>query len=212
MKDHVFQPTAVIADDHPMIRQGLAQILQTAGVTVVAEAADGLEAIAMVRREKPQLLLLDIAMPYARGIEVFGEARRWSPDTRIIVFSGMTSAGLISELAEAGADGIFLKREDLVALATSVPAILKGQQVFGPGVKALIDNSTKSEMTAREREVLGLVSQGLSNREIGNRLGISLKTVDNHRSNLMRKLEVHSVAELMSFAMREGLLDSDWEV
>lgn len=204
--------TAVIADDHPMIRQGLAQMLQTAGITVMAEAADGLEAIAMVRRHNPQLLLLDVAMPYARGIEVFGEARRWSPDTRIVVFSGMTSAALIGELATAGADGIFLKREDLTALATSIPAILGGRQIFGPGVADLIASSGSPDITVREREVLGLVAQGLSNRDIGERLGISAKTVDNHRANLMRKLNVHSVAELMSFAMRERLLDTDWEM
>ncbi len=205
------QPTAVIADDHPMIRQGLTQILQTAGISVVAEAGDGLEAIAMVRRNKPNLLLLDVAMPYARGIEVFGEARRWSPSTRIIVFSGMTSAALIGELAQAGADGIFLKREDLTALATSIPEILSGRQTFGPGVATLIDAAARTDLTAREREVLGLIAQGLSNRDIGDRFGISTKTVDNHRSNLMRKTDVHSVAELMSFAMREGLLDTDWE-
>ena len=204
------QPTAVIADDHPMIRQGLAQLLKTACISVVAEAGDGLEAIAMVRRHKPKLLLLDVAMPYARGIEVFGEARRWSPGTRIIVFSGMTSAGLIGELANAGADGIFLKREDLSALATSIPTILSGQQTFGPGVANLIEASGQTDLTLREREVLGLVSQGMTNRDIGDRLGISVKTVDNHRSNLMRKTNVHSVAELMSFAMREGPLDTDW--
>lgn len=203
--------TAVIADDHPMIRQGLAQMLQTAGITIVAEAGDGLEAIAMVRRHKPTLLLLDIAMPYARGIEVFGDARRWSPETRIVVFSGMTSAGLIGELAQAGADGIFLKREDLSALAASIPAILRGEKARGPGVEALIESAGKTDLTLREREVLGLVVQGMSNRDIGDRLGISAKTVDNHRSNLMRKINVHSVAELMSFAMREGLLDTTWE-
>lgn len=207
----MLDPTAVIADDHPMIRQGLAQLLHTAGISVVAEAGDGLEAIAMVRRHKPTLLLLDVAMPYARGIEVFGEARRWSPETRIIVFSGMTSAQMIGELARAGADGIFLKREDLTALASSIPTILEGRQIFGPGVSALIDASGTTDLTAREREVLGLVCQGLSNRDIGARLGISTKTVDNHRSNLMRKINVHSVAELMSFAMREGLLDAEWE-
>lgn len=206
------QPTAVIADDHPMIRQGLARLLKTARISMVAEACDGLEAIAMVRRHKPKLLLLDVAMPYARGIEVFGEARRWSPETRIIVFSGMTSAALIGELAKAGADGIFLKREDLSALATSIPTILSGQQTFGRGVANLLEASSQTDLTLREREVLGLVAQGMTNRDISDRLGISAKTVDNHRSNLMRKTNVHSVAELMSFAMREGLLGTDWEV
>lgn len=204
--------TAVIADDHALIRQGIHQLLVSAGVEVVAEAVDGLEAIAMVRSHRPLLLVLDIAMPYARGIEVFGEARRWSPETRIIVFSGMTSTGLIGELARAGADAIFLKREDLKAFSDSVPKILDGQRVFGPGVAEFVEAfENTAEMTARERQVLSLVAQGLNNREIADRLGVSAKTIDNHRTNLMRKVGAHSVAELLVYAMREGLLDTNRE-
>lgn len=205
-------PTAVIADDHQLIRQGICQMLTSAGVDVVAEASDGLEAIAQVRSHKPTLLTLDIAMPYARGIEVFGEARRWSPDTRIIVFSGMTSSGLIGELAHAGADAIFLKREDLTAFADAIPRVLGGAHVLGPGVGDIVQAfARKVELSARESQVLSLVAQGLSNRDIAERLGVSSKTVDNHRTNLMRKVGVHSVAELLSFAMREGLLDTNRE-
>ena len=205
------QPTAVIADDHAMIRQGIRQILISAQVDVVAEAADGLEAIAMVRKHQPRLLTLDLAMPYSRGIEVFGEARRWSPDTRIIVFSGLTSTGLLSQLAEAGADAIFLKREDLNAFSDAIPQIIGGQNIHGPGVAELLEGSQGSALTAREHQIVGLVAQGLNNREIGERLGVSTKTVDNHRTNLMRKVGVHSVAELLAYAVREGLLEASRE-
>lgn len=204
--------TAVIADDHALIRQGLRQILSSAGIEVVAEASDGLEAIAMIRSHQPALLTLDIAMPYSRGIEVFGEARRWSPETRIIVFSGMTSTGLLSELASAGADAIFLKREELETFSEAIPKVMSGQQILGPGVRELLESTSNIDMlTARERQILSLVAQGLNNREIGERLGVSAKTVDNHRTNLMRKVNVHSVAELLALALREGLLDASRE-
>ena len=205
-------PTAVIADDHALIRQGIRQILRSAGIEVVAEAADGLEAIALVRSHRPALLTLDIAMPYARGIEVFGEARRWSPETRIVVFSGMTSTGLLSELEAAGADGIFLKREDLAAFSEAIPRVLGGARILGPGIPEILGAARgATALTARERQILSLVTQGLQNREIAERLGISAKTIDNHRTNLMRKVGAHSVADLLSYALREGLLDADRE-
>ncbi len=205
-------PTAVIADDHAMIRQGIAQILNSAGIKVVAEATNGLEAVAMIRNHQPTLLTLDIAMPYSRGIEVFGEARRWSPETRIIVFSGMTSKGLLSELATAGADAIFLKREEIGAFTAAIPGILAGQTVLGPGVEDILAlAATQEQLTARERQILSLVAQGLANRDIAERLGVSAKTVDNHRTNLMRKVQAHSVAELIAYAVREGLMDANRE-
>lgn len=202
-------PTAVIADDHTLIRHGISQMLASAGLAVVAEAADGLEAIAAVRSHQPSLLTLDIAMPYARGIEVFVEARRWSPSTKIIVFSGMTSSGLLRELAELGVDGLFSKRAELSALSSSLGPILAGEKVVGPGIDDLIHAGAGREtLSNRERQVLSLVVQGLNNREIGARLGVSAKTIDNHRTNLMRKIDVHSVAELLAYAIREGLLET----
>lgn len=206
------KPTAVIADDHALIRQGIYQILISAGVDVVAEASDGLEAIAMVRSHQPTLLTLDIAMPYSRGIEVFGEARRWSQDTRIIVFSGITSTGLLSKLADAGADAIFLKRGELKAFSDAIPRIIDGERLYGPGVAELVETSQNTNsLTAREHQILSLIAQGLNNRGIAGRLGLSAKTIDNHRTNLMRKVEVHSIAELLAYALREGLLDANRE-
>jgi DNA-binding NarL/FixJ family response regulator len=201
--------TAVIADDHALIRQGIAQILQSAGLRVVAEAQDGLEAVAQVRAHQPTLLTLDIAMPYARGIEVFVEARRWSPETKIIVFSGMTSVGLFRELDQAQVDGIFLKRGDLEQFSKAVRRVLSGERVLSADVLEMLEKADNThELTLRERQILSLVAQGHTNKEIGERLGVSAKTIDNHRTNLMRKTGVHSVAGLLAFALREGLLET----
>lgn len=206
--------TAIIADDHAMLRDGIKQILGAAGtISIVGEAENGLEAISLVRQHKPDLLTLDIAMPYAQGIEIYGEVRRWSPDTRIVVFTGLTAVGLLSELVAAGVDGLFMKRGDPESLGKAIPLILRGGKVIAPEILELLeDREDGVELTARERQILSLVSTGCSNREIGERLGVSLKTVDNHRTNLMRKLDVHSVAELLSYALREGLLDTSAQV
>ncbi len=205
--------TAVIADDHALIRQGITQILTSVGLTVVGQAENGLEAVAQVRSHQPALLTLDIAMPYARGIEVFGEARRWSPDTKIIVFSGLTSAGLVRELNEAEADGIFLKRGDLAQFAQAVPRVLAGERIVCDEAQEMLATASETaDLTLRERQVLSLLAQGFANKDVSARLGVSVKTVDNHRTNLMRKLGAHSMAELLSFALREGLLDSSREI
>lgn len=206
--------TAVIADDHALVRAGIKEILGATGrVEVVAQAENGLEAISMVRQHKPDLLTLDIAMPYAQGIEIFGEVRRWSPDTRIVIFTGLTATGLLSELVAAGVDGLFMKRGDPAHLEDGIRLILRGAKVISPDVLELLeDKETNIELTDRERQILSLIATGCSNKEIAERLGVSLKTVDNHRTNLMRKLDVHSVAELLSYALREGLLDTAAQV
>ena len=191
-----------------MIRQGLAGILASSGLEVVAEAEDGLQAIAQARAHRPDLMTLDIAMPYARGIEVFVEVRRWCPDTRIVVFSGMTSRGLLAELDGAGADGIFSKAGSMDAFADALPRVMAGRRVIGEEVRAALEEAAELErLTTRERQIVSLVAGGMTNREIAERLGVSVKTVDNHRTNLMRKLGVNSVAGLISHALREGLLD-----
>lgn len=205
--------TAVIADDHAMIRGGLRGLIEAEGLRVVAEAGDGLQAISEVQRHRPTLLTLDVAMPFAQGVEIYHEARRWSPDTRIVVFTGLTSAGLLSELVTAGVDGLFMKRGDPQGMAGHLPVILAGGKVIAPEVTAFLeDNSAAADLTARERQILTLVASGQSNREIAERLGVSPKTVDNHRTNLMRKLGVHSAAELIAFALREGFLDHSSQI
>lgn len=204
------QHTAIIADDHALLRDGIRQILSSLeGITVVGEAEDGLQAIALVRQHQPSLLSLDLAMPYAQGLAIYGEVRRWSPNTRIIVFTGLTSVGILSELVAAGVDGLFLKRGDPQHMIGAVPLILKGGKVIAPEILELLQvNTPVSALTDRERQIISLIASGFTNKEIAAQLGVSAKTVDNHRTNLMRKLNVNSAAELLSYALREGLLDA----
>ena len=202
--------TAIVADDHALLRNGIKNIIASVGdIEVVAEAGDGLEAISLVRQHRPTLLTLDIAMPHAQGIEIYTEVRRWSPDTLVAVFTGLTSVRLLSELVSAGVDGLFMKRGDPQRLADGLPLILRGAKVIAPEIVEFLEaNTPAGDLTDRERQILSLVASGNSNKEIAERLGVSPKTVDNHRTNLMRKLDVHSVAELLNYALREGYLDA----
>ena len=193
-----------------MLRGGIRQILEeVTGISIVGEAEDGLRAISLVRQLQPTLLTLDIAMPLAQGIEIYGEVRRWSPDTKVIVFTGMTSVGLLSDLITSGVDGLFMKRSDPEQMRDSIPVILNGGKVIAPDVLELLEQTeVPNVLTTRERQIVSLIASGATNREIAERLGVSHKTIDNHRTNIMRKLDVHSVAELLSYALREGLLDA----
>ncbi|MCB9960109.1 MAG: response regulator transcription factor [Rhodospirillaceae bacterium] len=205
---------AVLADDHPIVRAGLRSALQTPalvdGLTleVVAEAGDGLAAIGAVRRHRPHLLVLDVAMPHAGGVEVVIEVRRWSPQTRIVVFTGVTAPGLIADLIDSGIDGLFSKAADNAELFDKLAMILNGgRHVAAAFVETLERAAPRTRLTDRERQTLNMVIAGRSNREIAEGLGISIKTVDKHRTSLMQKLEVSSVAQLVARALKEGLID-----
>lgn len=205
---------AVIADDHAIVRAGLRTALETPemveadGIAVVAEASDGLQAISAVRQHKPHLLLLDVQMPHAGGLEVLLEARRWSPDTRIVILTGVMSVGKISELVSSGVDGLFSKGEDNAELYRQLPNILRGRRHIAESFVTMLEEAPKvPELTARERQTLNLIVSGQSNKEMAETLGISAKTVDRHRTSLMQKLDVHSVAQLIAYALREGLID-----
>jgi DNA-binding NarL/FixJ family response regulator len=204
--------TAVVADDHAILRKSIVDILENDGrFETPIEATDGLEAIALVRRHRPNLLTLDIAMPYAQGVEVFMEVRRWSPDTKTIVFSGLTSHTVLNELVELGVDGLFMKNGNPDLLVQAIPAVMAGKRVISPDILELLKDAPGENLTKRERQILGLVVSGNSNRNIAEILGISIKTVDHHRTSLMRKLGVHSTAELLAYALREGYLDHSRE-
>jgi DNA-binding NarL/FixJ family response regulator len=205
---------AVIADDHAIVRAGLRTALETPGmvetdgIAVVDEAGDGLQAISAVRQHRPHLLLLDVQMPHAGGLEVLLEARRWSPDTKIVILTGVMSVGKISELVSSGVDGLFSKGEDNTELYRQLPNILRGRRHIAASLVAMLEDAPDApDLTARERQTLNLIVAGQSNKEIAETLGISAKTVDRHRTSLMQKLDVHSVAQLIAYALREGLID-----
>jgi DNA-binding NarL/FixJ family response regulator len=200
---------AIIADDHAIVRRSLGEILAAIGtVEVVAEAANGLETIALVKQHKPDLLLLDAAMPLARGVQVYGEVRRWSPDTKVAVVTGFTATGMLADWLAAGVDGLFLKSAEPEEMQRGFTEILAGGKFVAQEVSDKIAaEPDREELTAREREVLALIAAGHQNVAIGEKLFISPKTVEKHRASLMAKLGVNSVSALLVHALREGLLD-----
>ncbi|MCP5060220.1 MAG: response regulator transcription factor [bacterium] len=201
--------TAVLADDHGIVRAATRQILAELGnIEIVEEAEDGLAAIAAIRTHEPDLLVLDAAMPLARGIEVFAEVRRWSPNTRVALLTGFTSVGVLSDWLNAGVDGLLLKSSPPEEMRRCFQALLAGSRFVASDVSEILEGAApRPDLTPREREVLALIASGHANVGIGKRLSISPKTVEKHRASLMMKLDVHSIAELLVYALKEGLLD-----
>jgi DNA-binding NarL/FixJ family response regulator len=204
----------VIADDHAIVRVALAQALADEDalegyrIAVCEEVANGIEAIGAVRRHRPDLLMLDVAMPHAGGTEVLLEARRWSPETKVVVLTGVEATGKIAELVEVGADGVFCKSDDLGEMARALPRFLEGGRVVCSRFTKLLEDAADLEpLTDRERQVLNLVIAGRTNKEMAETLGISVKTVDRHRTSVMAKTGAHSAAGLIAYALREGLVD-----
>lgn len=200
----------VIADDHPVARAGIRLALDMAGgFAILAETVDGAGAIAAVRETRPHLLLVDVAMPAATGIEVIEEVRRWSPATRVFVLTGISAPGLIGHARAAGAAGVAIKSEDPEIW---IP-LLRKSAAHGfhasPLARQLLERvRTPASLSRRERQVLLAIARGETNTEIARRLGISASTVDKHRTSLMRKFDAHSVAGLLGAALRDGLLES----
>lgn len=206
---------AVIADDHSIIRGALAQLLSNSDAlkgysfTICDQVCDGIRAIGALRKHQPDLLMLDVTMPHAGGTEVLIEARRWLPDCKVIVFTGVEASGKIAELVEVGADGLFCKSDDLDELAAAIPRIMEGGRIICRRFTRVLESAADIEpLTSRERQILNLVVSGQTNREIGETLGISIKTVDRHRTSVMRKADARSAVELIAYALREGLVEA----
>lgn len=200
----------VIADDHAIVRQGVKSILRLhPEIEVVGEAANGVELVTLIKRHTPSLVFADIAMPYASGLEAVDEIRRWSPASRIVILTGLTSRALIAQAHAAPVDGIFLKSDPPEEIFNAIPEIIDGRRVYSASIRKILNETTLvDKLTARERQVLLGVAQGETNARIAERLGLSANTVDKHRTNMMRKLDVHSAAELLALAIRDGLLDA----
>lgn len=215
MPQSVIEPyTVVLADDHQIVRDGLRTSLEKpgtvepAGLRVLAEAENGFEAIAQTKKHHPNLLLLDVAMPLAGGAEVVVDIRRWSPETAIVVLTGMDAPGLIAGLLESGVEGMFSKGAPLDELFQKLPLILRGGRYISDHFMRVIEtHHSMQQLTDRERQTLNMIVAGKSNRDMADMLSISPKTVDKHRTSLMNKLGVHSVAQLLQLALKEGLID-----
>ncbi len=188
---------------------GLTQLLRDhQAFDVVGTSTSGLEAVGLARKLSPDLLVLDYAMPDINGLEVFLEVSRWSPDTRTALVTGSSSGDLLHRLRDAGVHGLFQKATDPAILCAGFQRILAGEFVTCPATEEQLQGTNPApNLSNRELEVLKCIAEGLTNPKTAQRLNISPKTVDSHRTALMRKLGVNSTASLLIRAVREGLID-----
>ena len=210
----------IIAEDHQLFRDGLkAMLLGREDLEVVGEAEDGLAAIAMVKKKKPDLLLLDLSMPRLSGVSVVKEVKRLFPEIIVLALTIHESDQYVLEAFESGVNGYCIKDASREELLVAINSVLKGKTYISPGItdnvmdgyiegrKRLKARSAWDTITPREREVLKLIAEGYPNKEIGGLLNISVKTVEKHRANIMAKLKLHSAAALTSYAIEQGIVN-----
>ncbi len=199
----------VLVDDHLLVRAGIRALLESLpGYQVVAECVDGEEALAQINSLHPDVVLLDIAMPGISGIEVARQVRISKPDVRILVLSSVDRREVVEQAFEAGADGYLLKDFLLGELQQALLAVIAGDRFLSPKVNEIVSGkiSHHEGLTARQIEILRLVANGHTTKEIARELGISPKTVEFHRARLMQRIGVHDVTGLTRFALQNGLL------
>jgi DNA-binding NarL/FixJ family response regulator len=211
--------TVVIADDHEIVRRGLRSLLEADGsCRVVADAADGLTAVQIVDKLKPALLVLDLNMPRMHGLEVLKHVRTSSPNTRVIVLSMHNDEPYVIEALRAGAAAYLLKGSESQEIAQALKEVLAGRRYLSAPLSEWAINAlttrvadtsdSLSTLSPREREVLQLAAEGYGNPEIAEKLFISPRTAETHRTNLMRKLALQSQTDLVRFSIRKGIIQA----
>lgn len=218
------QKSIIIIDDHPLFREGLKTIIgRDTCFKVVGEAGNGHEALGMAKRLKPDLIVVDISLPDQSGIQLTRDLRELLSDTKILIVSMHSKIDYIAEAFQAGATGYVVKESASERLLQALRSVAKGDYYLDSSVShAVVENLMKSPLkaakitdadyatlTPREQEVMRLLAEGLSSKEVAEKLFISSKTVENHRANIMSKLGLHSTIELIRYAAKLGLIDVD---
>ncbi len=208
----------VIVEDQTAIREMIAQIVASEpGFEVIAETGDGQIAYNLCLELKPDFVILDVMLPGLNGTEVLRRFAKSLTKTRVLVFSGYQNSTLVRELLQAGAHGFVEKSAALSELKKGIKTVAEGGSYFGPEVARLLreavanpssQNPALDLLTTREREILQLIAESHSTKEVASKLSISVKTAENHRTNLMKKLKLHDVAGLTRFAIEHGLIDT----
>ncbi len=205
----------LLADDHAVVRQGFRMILGAQpDMEIVGEAGNGREAVTMCEQLQPDVVVMDVAMPELNGIEATRRITEAIPHTRVLALSMHKDSVYVREILRAGARGYLLKDSIDVDLLAAVRAVAKGEGYLSPGVSDAVLSDYRKHVTdpldllsSREREVLQLIAEGKTNKEIATLLNLSVYTVDAHRGRIMEKLNLHSSSELVRFALRKGLID-----
>lgn len=209
----------LLADDHALVRQGFRALLAAQpDFEVVGEAGNGREALRLIRTLAPQVVLMDVAMPELNGLDATAHALREWPQLKVIIVSMHASEAYVIEALRAGAAGYLLKDADTGELERAIRAVVRGERYLAPSVaQHVIDRFLRADsgvqtdgeptLSARQREVLQLIAEGRSTREIAERLNLSVKTIETHRAQLMQRLDIFEVAGLTRYALRIGLID-----
>lgn len=217
----------MLADDHTLVRAGIHALLESmTGIQVVAEASDGHEALALIRTHQPDVVLMDIAMPDLNGLEATGRVVQEFPRVSVLILSMYTNEEYVMQALHAGAAGYLLKTGVTTELELAVRAVARGETYLSPAISKQViadylrrvrsneDRLTPASspyqlLTPRQREILQLIAEGHTTKEIAQRLQVSVKTAETHRTQLMQRLDIHDVAGLVRYAMRIGLLAPD---
>jgi DNA-binding NarL/FixJ family response regulator len=215
--------TVLLADDHLLVREGLRMLLELEkDLQIVGEAEDGRQAVALVKKLRPAVVLMDIAMPLLNGLEATRQIRKDFPDTKVVILSAHGHAAFVKQVTELGAAGFLLKHTSSAVLATAIREVQKGNTFFSPAIARHIQGRDQKSMdpgkqfqkksnhlSSREVEVLQLIAEGHPNKQVAAELGVSFKTVDKHRQHLMGKLNIHDAAGLTRYAIAEGIIENN---
>lgn len=208
----------LIVDDHAILREGIRALLALQDdIDIVGEAAEGKEAVDKARQLEPDVVLMDVAMPLMDGLEATRRIRKENPRTKILILTQYDNKEYVLSSIKSGASGCIPKRAVVSELVSAIRAVHRGDSFLYPSVtKFLVEDYLQrveedpyDQLTAREREILKLVAEGRTNREIAGLLSVSVKTVLGHRTNLMEKLDIHNRTELIKYAIRKGLITVD---
>jgi DNA-binding NarL/FixJ family response regulator len=211
----------LIADDHELVRKGIRTVLEArTGWQVVAEAGDGREAVKKTQELKPQVAVLDISMPLLNGLEATRQIAKIAPQTKVLILTMHDADPMIQQILEAGAKGYLLKSDASLDLVSAVEALLRNKTFFTPKVGQIVldgylnknpkgadqdAGNNALRLTARQRQIVQLLAEGKSSKEVAVVLDISVKTAETHRANIMRRLDCHSVTDLVHYAIRNGI-------
>lgn len=207
----------LLADDHPVVRKGIRSCLESLEhIEVVGEAVDGLDAVKKVKELSPDIVLMDIDMPNMNGLDATRAIREECPGTKVVILSIHTNKHYVLQIIQSGAQGYVLKDADPAELAKAIESVDSGQPFFSPDINQIVlnqylaeagadENSQSNALTNRERQVLAMIAEGQSNKEMANKLGVGVRTVETHRERVMNKLNIHSVAGLTKYAIANGI-------
>ncbi|HTY49862.1 MAG TPA: response regulator transcription factor [Steroidobacteraceae bacterium] len=204
--------TVVLADDHALVRQGLAALLEREGFTVLGQAADGQEAVRLAQRLTPEVIVLDISMPLFNGLNAAMELARTCPRVRIVLLTRHDESQYVSEALRNGVRGYVLKTQAATDLVHAIREVCRGKVYLSPGISAAVADAYGSParatetLSVRERQVLQLIAEGKTTRDIAGQMNVSVKTIESHRTKLMQKLDIHEIAGLVRYAIRNGMV------